>query len=83
MSTTHKLKISWFPCANNMKPKSNNPYKILKWISREEQFKRNGGGQFVATNRKYKDKSKYDRKQNKKEMRNIRISFSFFLGGVI
>ena len=45
--------------------KSNDPAKILKMISRDEQFERNGGGQWVAMNRVFKDKSKYDRKCDK------------------
>ena len=45
--------------------KSNDPAKILKMISRDEQFERNGGGQWVAMNRVFKDKSKYDRKRDK------------------
>lgn len=45
--------------------KSNDPAKILKMISRDEQFERNGGGQQVAMNRVFKDKSKYDRKRDK------------------
>ena len=45
--------------------KSNDPAKILKMISRDEQFERNGGGQWVAMNRVFKDKSKYDRNRDK------------------
>ena len=45
--------------------KSNDPAKILKMISRDEQFERNGGGQWVAMNRVFNDKSKYDRKRDK------------------
>lgn len=47
--------------------KSNEQYKILRMIARNEQLERSGNGQFVAMNRKYKDKSKYDRKRNKRE----------------
>ena len=50
--------------------KSTKQYKILRMISRDEQFERNGGGQFVSMNRVYKDKSKYNRNDNKKEFRN-------------
>jgi hypothetical protein len=46
-------------------------------ISRDEQFERNGGGQFVAMNRVYKDKSKYNRNDNKKELRRDLNSFLF------
>lgn len=52
-------------------PKGTSPVKILRMLSREEQFERNGGGQFVQMNKVYKDKSKYDRKQKKKGMRDI------------
>ena len=50
--------------------KSTEQYKIPRMISRDEQFERNGGGQFVSMNRVYKDKSKYNRNDNKKEFRN-------------
>lgn len=50
--------------------KSTEQYKILRMISRDEQFERNGGGQFVSMNRVYKNKSKYNRNDNKKEFRN-------------
>lgn len=49
--------------------KSNDPVKILRMISRNDQMERNGGGQFVAVNRVWKDKSKYDRKAYKKGLR--------------
>lgn len=55
--------------------KSNEPHKILRMISRNEQFERNGGGQFVAVNRVYKDKSKYNRKDSKREFRSNLDSF--------
>jgi hypothetical protein len=57
--------------------KSTEQYKILRMISRDEQFERNGGGQFVSMNRVYKDKSKYNRNDNKKELRKDLNSFSF------
>ena len=50
--------------------KSTEQYKILRMLSRNEQFERNGGGQFVSMNRVYKDKSKYNRNDKKKELRN-------------
>jgi hypothetical protein len=46
-------------------------------IARDEQFERNGGGQFVAMNRVFKDKSKYCRKDKKKELRNELSSYFF------
>ena len=55
--------------------KSNEQYKILRMISRDEQFERNGGGQFVAMNRVFKDKSKYNRKDKKKELRSFLNSY--------
>ena len=60
--------------------KSNEQYKILRMLSRDEQFERNGGGQFVSINRVYKDKSKYNRKDKKKELRNdLNSYFVFFI----
>ena len=38
-----------------------NNEKVLKKISRELAFERNGGGQWVCTNRPHKNKKKYDR----------------------
>ena len=71
---------------NNI-PKGNDPKKILRWISRNEQFERNGGGQFVSVNRTYKDKSKYDRKDKKKELRKDLSSYFvydlWFLNGCL
>jgi hypothetical protein len=49
-------------------------------IARDEQFERNGGGQFVAMNRVYKDKTKYNRKDKKKELRNDLNSYFFYTG---
>ena len=49
--------------------KSTEQYKILRMISRDEQFERNGGGQFVSMNRAYKNKVKYNRNDKKKELR--------------
>lgn len=57
--------------------KSNDPVKILRMISRNEQMERNGGGQFVAVNRIWKNKKKYDRKAYKKGLRDISQSFYF------
>lgn len=58
--------------------KSNEQYKILRMLSRDEQFDRNGGGQFVSMNRAYKDKSKYNRKDKKKELRSFLNSYFVF-----
>lgn len=58
--------------------KSNEQHKILRMIARDEQFERNGGGQFVAVNRVYKDKKKYNRKNNKREFRKNLDSLSCF-----
>ncbi len=55
--------------------KSNQQNKILRMIARNEQIERNGGGQFVAMNRVYKDKTKYNRKDKKKELRNELSSY--------
>lgn len=51
--------------------KSNSAVKILRMISRDEQIERNGGGQFVAVNRPYKNKKKYDRKVERRSLRDI------------
>ena len=42
--------------------------KAMKRGSRELQFERNGGGQFVAINRPHRNKKKYDRKRDKKKI---------------
>lgn len=57
--------------------KSTEQYKILRMLSRNEQIERNGGGQFVSMNRAYKDKSKYNRNDKKKELRNNLNSYFF------
>lgn len=57
--------------------KSTEQYKILRMLSRNEQFERNGGGQFVSMNRVYKGKSKYNRNYKKKELRNNLNSYFF------
>ena len=57
--------------------KSTEQYKILRMLSRNEQIERNGGGQFVSMNRVYKDKSKYNRNDKKKELRNNLNSYFF------
>lgn len=64
-------------CKKSKPTKSTEQYKILRMISRDEQFERNGGGQFVSMNRVYKDKSKYNRKDMKKELRKNLNPFSF------
>lgn len=58
-------------------PKEINPSKIIRWVSRNNEIERNGGGQFVSMNRVYKDKSKYNRNDKKKELRNDLNSFLF------
>lgn len=50
--------------------------KAMKRGSRELQFERNGGGQFVAISRPHKNKKKYDRKRDKKK---IDFDLSLFL----
>lgn len=58
-------------------PKNINPSKIIKWVSRLNEIERNGGGQFVSMNRVYKDKSKYNRNDKKKELRDKLNSYFF------
>lgn len=60
-------------------PKSNDPVKILRMISREDEFERNGGGQWVAKNRVWKDKTKYDRKKAKKEFEGFSQTLFLFI----
>ena len=66
-------------CKKSKPTKSTEQYKILRMISRDEQFERYGGGQFVSMNRAYKDKSKYNRNDKKKELRSDLNSFLFIL----
>ena len=47
--------------------KSNAMDKIIKMISRDEQMERNGGGQWVATQRVHKSKKQYSRKRFKRD----------------
>lgn len=58
--------------------KSNEPHKILRMLSREEEMEHNDG-KWVAMNKVFKDKKKYDRKENKKDLRAELKSFDFFL----
>ena len=62
--------------------KSNEPHKILRMLSREEEMERNDG-KWVAMNKTFKDKKKYDRKENKKDLRNELKSFDFFSARLI
>ena len=49
----------------SVRTKSNDPAKILRMISRDEELERNDG-KWVAMNRAYKNHKKYDRKRDKK-----------------
>ena len=49
-------------------------------IAREEEMERNNG-KWIAMNRVFKNKKKYDRKQNKKDLGNSLKSLYFFIGG--
>jgi hypothetical protein len=51
--------------------------RINKEINRNLELERNGG-RWIAVNRPHKNKKKYDRKQNKKELSN-QIDNSFFV----
>ena len=57
--------------------KSNEPHKILRMIAREDELERNNG-KWIAMNRAFKNKKKYDRKQNKKDLGNLLKSLLFF-----
>ncbi len=48
--------------------KSNAQHKILRMIAREEELERNQG-KWVAMNKVFRDKTKYDRKREKRGMR--------------
>lgn len=52
--------------------------KAFKKANREIGFERNGGGHFVAITRPHKNKKKYNRGDNKKELSNQNDS-SFFI----
>ena len=58
--------------------KSNEPHKILRMLAREEEMERNDG-KWVATNKVFKNKKKYDRKEKKKDLRCELKSFNFIL----
>jgi hypothetical protein len=58
--------------------KSNEQYKILRMIARDEELERNQG-KWVAMNRIFRDKSKYNRKDKKKELRKDLSSYFFYL----
>lgn len=49
----------------NMKFGFEDYVKANRIASRNEQFERNGGGQFVSTHKVFKNKKKYDRKRDK------------------
>ena len=57
--------------------KSNEPHKILRMIAREDELERNNG-KWIAMNRAFKNKKKYDRKQNKKDLGDSLKSLYFF-----
>lgn len=54
--------------------KSTEQYKILRMISRDEELERNQG-KWISMNRVFRDKSKYNRNDKKKELRNDISSF--------
>ena len=57
--------------------KSNEPHKILRMLSREDEMERNDG-KWIAVNKAFKNKKKYDRKENKKDLRAELKSFNSF-----
>ena len=57
------------------KRNSNDVIKALNKANRDIAFERNGGGQFVAQTKVYKNKKKYNRKRDKK----IQIDLSLFV----
>ena len=48
--------------------KSNEPFKILRMISRDFELERNDG-KFVSITRPFKNKKKYNRNDKKRELR--------------
>ena len=48
--------------------KSNEPFKILRMISRDFELERNDG-KFVSVTRTFKNKKKYNRNDKKRELR--------------
>jgi len=61
---------------NNI-PKSDKQSDIIKFVSRNESFERNGGGQFVSITKIHRNKKKYNRNDKKKELRNNLNSYFF------
>lgn len=57
---------------------SNEAHKILRMISRNDEFERNGGGQWVAKDRPWKNKKKYNRKDSKREFKGFLNSLFLF-----
>lgn len=56
------------------KKKSNHQKDVIKALhisSKQAEIERNGGMQWVAVNRPHKNKKKYNRKDNKKDLSNI------------
>lgn len=51
--------------------------KAIHIASRNAQFERNGGGQFVSMNKIHKNKKKYNRKKNKKVVLDDTTFFMF------
>ena len=57
--------------------KSCSQHKILRMIARNEQLER-FDGKFISMNKKYKDRSKYNRKDSRREFRrDLRDSYCF------
>ena len=59
--------------------KSHDQHKVLRMIARNEQLEQYDG-KWVAMNRKYKDRSKYNRKDAKRELRrDLRGSYCVYM----
>jgi hypothetical protein len=56
--------------------KSNSPNMILRQISRDIELERNNG-QFISVNKIYKNKKKYNRKDEKRKLNQINFLLSF------
>jgi hypothetical protein len=66
-----------------MKTKPISQEKLLKMISREIEFERNGGGQFVSKSKAFKNKKKYNRKDEKARFnKHLETCFLFCLHNI-
>lgn len=53
--------------------------KAINKANREISFERNGGGHFVAKTRPHKNKKAYDRKNGKRELKNLLPFYLYYI----